>query len=222
MTKIHLPQQLLLLIIEKIINKALALNLNSNHALHELSDKTLAIKLTELNFPIALTVNQQQVFVRGSEEYNDCLLTANIKALQALQQHQQLTELIKQDKLDITGDLKVAQRFASLFENITIDWRSELAKHLGDIPTYKLEQFSLWLAEKFNFAASQIEADATEWLVHEKQLAVTEHQLDDFSTQVDQLSQRLQQLEVRMTKLDRLLSNESALTKLSKAGPSGE
>lgn len=208
-----MPQQMLLLIIETIINKALTLNINNNKALHELSEKTLTIKLTELNFPVTLTVDGEQVLVTSNVEHNDCQLTSNIAALQQLQQNQQLTELIKQDKLDISGDLKVAQRFASLFENITIDWRSELAKHIGDIPTYKLGQFSDWCKQKLQFAAQQIQADASEYLVHEQQLAITSDNIDDFSQQVSQLAQRINQLELRMTHIDDMLTSSMLVGK---------
>ncbi|WP_206486092.1 SCP2 sterol-binding domain-containing protein [Thalassotalea sp. G2M2-11] len=222
MSSLHLPQQMLLLIIEKIINNALALNINHNNALRDLAGKTLTIKLSELNFPITLTANDTQLLVTSIDGESDCQLFANIAALQELQRHQQLTELIKQDKLDIQGDLKVAQRYASLFENISIDWRTELAKHIGDVPTYKIEQFSLWLSAKFKFAAEQIQADASEWLVHEKQLAVTSDQIEDFSTQVNQLSQRLQQLESQMNQLEKTLSTDPALAAANNKGQTVE
>lgn len=215
-----MPQQLLMLIIEIVINKALTLNINNNNALHELAEKSLTIELTELNFPLSLTVDNERILVTGIAEHSDCQLTTNFSALQELQQSQQLTELIKQDKLDIRGDLKVAQRFAALFENIRIDWRSELAKHLGDIPTYKLEQFSLWFKQKFQFATQQIQADASEYLVHEQQLAVTSGSLDDFSSQVTELAQRINQLELRMIYLDDMLS--TSVPKINEENLSGE
>ncbi len=134
------------------------------------------------------------------------MLTASISSLIELQKNQQLTELIKQDKLDITGDLKTAQQYASLFENITIDWQSELAQHIGDVPTYKLTQFTKWLSSKFSFAGAQIQADASEWLVHEKRLVVTNSQVDDFCVQVTQITQHAVELEQRLSMLTHKLA----------------
>lgn len=110
-----------------------------------------------------------------------------------------MTELIKQDKLDILGDIKVAQQFASVFEKLSIDWQSELAEHIGDIPTYKLSQFSLWLRDKIKFAAAQIQADASEWLVHEKRLVVTHSQIAAFNQEVSDIADSVVNIEQRMT-----------------------
>lgn len=198
---VFMPQQALSAVLEKIINKALALNINDNVQLGELAQKTITIKLAELGFDLCFTVENKSILVTGISERSDCVLTASIASLIELQKNQQLTELIKQDKLDISGDLKVAQLFAGLFENITIDWQTELAEHIGDIPTYKLQQLALWLKNKMNFAASQVQADASEWLVHEKRLVVTSSQLDDFSKKVSDIAEEIKRLEQRIVAL---------------------
>lgn len=136
---------------------------------------------------------------------NECFKFNRIK------KEQQITELIKQEKLDILGDIKVAQQFASLFENLSIDWQSEFAEHIGDIPTYKLSQFSLWLREKINFAAEQIQADASEWLVHEKRLAVTKGQLLSFNQQVDDVANDVLMIEKKIERLLTKITNRAKI-----------
>ncbi len=78
--------------------------------------------LSELNFPISFTVTSNKVIVSGLTERADCTINTSIKTLQALQAEQPLTELIKQNKLDLTGDIKIAQQFIQLAENLNIDW----------------------------------------------------------------------------------------------------
>lgn len=204
-----MPQQALSSVLEKIINTALTLNTNSNNALTELSQKTLEIHIDELGFPLCFTVEESTLLVTGITERSDCVLTTSISSLIELQKHQQLTELIKQNKLDITGDLKTAQLFAGVIENIHIDWQTEIAKHIGDIPTYKLEQLSQWLKGKLQFTSSQISADASEWLVHEQRLAVTTSQLTDFNTQVADIADSVTRAEQRIASLMNKLSPPS-------------
>lgn len=197
-----MPQQALSTVLEKIINQALSLNLNDNVVImRELTQKTLVLHIAELGFPLCFTIEQESILVTGVTERNDCVLTTSIASLIELQKNHQLTELIKQNKLDITGDLKVAQSFAALFENLTIDWQSELAEHIGDIPTYKLGQLSKWLTTKATFAAQQIQADASEWLVHEKRLVVTSSQIENFTVQVNQVAEHIQKIEQRIESL---------------------
>lgn len=194
-------QQALCSVVEKILNKALSLNIDGSDKLIPLEQKTLTIYLAELAFPLSFSINQQAILVTTLTDRSDCQLKTSISTLVELQKEQQLTELIKQDKLDISGDIKVVQQFASVFEKLSIDWQSELAEHIGDIPTYKLSQFSIWLSDKIKFATAQIQADASEWLVHEKRLVVTKSQIAAFNQQVSQIADSVVNIEQRMVSL---------------------
>ena len=130
--------QALSAVIETLINQFLKYNLSGTQALKPLSEKTLTVKLAELPFVLSFSVSDETIHVTSNDEHNDCCITTSISTLLELKKEQQVTDLIKNDKLDIQGDLKVAQHFANIAETLDIDWQSELAKRIGDIPTYKL------------------------------------------------------------------------------------
>jgi ubiquinone biosynthesis protein UbiJ len=159
------------------------------------------VKLGELPFPLSFTVNNEKIHVSTSEAHYDCCLVTSVSTLIELQKEQQLTDLIRNDKLDIQGDLKVAQRFADIAQSLDIDWQSELAKRIGDIPAYKLGQLGRKIVDKLNFARQQIQADASEWLVHEKRLIVTSAELSSFNRDVDVIEQQLPKLSQRIENL---------------------
>ena len=194
-------QQTLCSTIELAVNQALALNINGNNVVSALEQKTLTILLTELGFPLSFSINENNVLVTSLTERSDCTVNTSVKTLLELKKEQQITELIKQEKLDVQGDIKVAQLFANIAESLEIDWQSEIAKHIGDIPTYKLSQFGKNLAKKFNFATQQIQADASEWLVHEKRLVVTSSQVHDFSRQVSDIARQVDIISERIQKI---------------------
>jgi ubiquinone biosynthesis protein UbiJ len=199
--------QVLCSAVELTINQALSLNIHGLDQLKALEQKTLTVQLAEVKFPLSFTINQQMVLVTTLTERSDCTIVTSIKALMALksaQQEQQalsITELIKQEKLDLQGDLKIAQQFAAIAESLEIDWQSEMAKHIGDIPTYKLAQLGKFIGNKLNFASQQIQADASEWLVHEKRLVVASNQLTDFKESVTDISQKTEHLAQRINTL---------------------
>ena len=199
-------QQVFFSSIELLINKVLSLNTDPID-LKKLEQKTLTIVLSELNFPISLTVSSNKVIVSGLTERADCTINTSIKTLQALKAEQPLTELIKQNKLDLTGDIKIAQQFTQLAESLNIDWQSELAAHIGDMPTHKLMQLSKQVMNKVQFATKQIQADASEYIVHEKRLVVTRSQIDTFNQQVNQVNNRVDQLALRIEALTKGLTN---------------
>ena len=55
--------------------------------------------------------------------------------------------------------------------------------------------------DKLNFARQQIQADASEWLVHEKRLIVTSAELSSFNRDVDVIEQQLPKLSQRIENL---------------------
>lgn len=196
--------------LELIINKVLSLP-SAHGSLEKLADKTLALTLAEFGFTLSITFtpdnNDKKILVTALTERADCSINTSINTLRELQANQQLTELIKQDKLAVTGDIKVAQQFASFAQNIDIDWQSELAAHIGDVPTYNLAQLGKKLSAKLNFAAAQIQADASEYIVHEKRLVVTKSQIQTFNQQVNEVSEHFTLLEARLAKLSKKLTN---------------
>ncbi len=207
-TQLMFPQTLAASI-ETIINKVLSLG-SANISLEKLGQKTLTLALAELGFPLSFTVidnNDKALLVSSLTERADCIINTSIKTLRELQAKQQLTELIKQDKLDVTGDIKVAQQFANLAQNLDIDWQSELAAYIGDVPTHKLMQLGQKVADKFRFAAKQINADASEYIVHEQRLVVTKSQIKQFNQEVDDVSKQVEALEARITCLSNQLNN---------------
>ena len=194
-------KQALTATLEAIINKALALNINSQVSLHAVDEKSLTLQLAELGFPLTFNVFEQQILVTSDNKTSDCNICTSVTTLKALQQDQQLTELIKQDKLDIQGDINIAQQFAAIAQHIQIDWQTELAKHIGDFATYKLGRVMNNIAAKLSFFKSQVSADSREYIVHEKKLVLTKAQLEHFYQQVDDVSQQTDKLMERLTLL---------------------
>jgi ubiquinone biosynthesis protein UbiJ len=204
-----MPQQTLCSALEFAINHALALNINGAGVLHILEQKTLTILLTELGFPLSFSINDNKILVTSLTQRSDCTINTSVKTLLELKQEQQITELIKQEKLDVQGDIKVAQQFANIAESLEIDWQSEIAKHIGDIPTYKLSQLGKKIAKRLNFASQQIQADASEWLVHEKRLVVTSSQIDNFSQQVTEISKQTDTVSARVQRLTQKINTST-------------
>lgn len=200
--------QLLAASLEMIINKVLSLG-SANGSLDKLAQKTLTLNLAELGFPLSFTVNtaikdnNKALLVTSLTQCADCTINTSLKTLSELHANQQLTELIKQDKLDVSGDIKVAQQFANFAQNLDIDWQSELANHLGDVPTHKLSQLGKKILTKLNFAATQIQADASEYLVHEQGLVVAHSQIATFNSKVDEISHQVSELESRLSRLNK-------------------
>lgn len=205
-------QQALCSALELIINKALTLN-SGEVVLGDLEQKNLTVILDELNFPLSFYCLYDsgsepikhslcaKILVTSLTEHSDCTIKTSLATLKALQEKEQLTQLIKQDKLEIEGDLQVAQQFMQFAQSLHIDWLTELSKHIGDIPTFKLSRLAKKSLNKINFAKEQIQLDASEFLVHEKRLVVSKSEVNTFNQSVSKVNEQVEKLETRIAQL---------------------
>jgi ubiquinone biosynthesis protein UbiJ len=197
---------------ELIINKALALNNNKSVSFAAVAQKTLTLELAELPFTLCFTVNTSAsktlIIVRSGTEFSDCTINTSINTLNKLKAHKSLTQLIKQDELDITGDIKIAQQFANIAQSLEIDWQTELAKYLGDVPTYKLLQFGNKITKSLIGKGKQLDADISEYLVHEKRLVVTNSQINAFNQKTKAVASKVDSLSARIDKLVTNIANK--------------
>lgn len=190
--------------LEALINKVLSLP-SATLALAQLREKTLTLKLAELGFSLSFTVTSNPkdkiILVTGLTQSTDCTINTSIKTLLDIKAAQSITALIKQDKLDVIGDIKVAQAFATLIQGLAIDWPSELANYIGDVPTQKLTQLGHKLKSTLTHNKQQITADVCEYILHEQPLVVNKNQLEKFNQAVITVQQQTQNLEARIARL---------------------
>lgn len=198
--------QVLTGLLERAANKALSLS-GSQDSLSELEQKTLILLLSELSFPLSFTIADKKIICSTQTETSDCQITTSLASLRQLKAEQQITTLIKQDKLDVSGDIKIAQQFASVIDSLNIDWQSELAKHIGDIPTHKLSQFGNKVSGKFAKISASMQADISEYLVHEHRLVVTQGQIHRFQQGVQDVAREADTLTQRIKQLSEKISN---------------
>ncbi len=202
--------QVLTATLEALINKALLLNQNKQLPINAIFGKTLTLKIAELTFPLSFTVSAQSVqtkiVVSRLTECSDCTVLTSFSTLKKLKADQQLTQLIKQGELDVLGDVKIAQQFAAIAQSLEIDWQTEVAKNIGDVPTHKILKFGNKITKVVAKQSTQLTADMGEYIVHEKRLVVTNSQIKRFNQQVSDVSNKVDKINHRINKLFSQLS----------------
>ena len=194
--------QALCALIEALLKTAKKHSLNQQLLQASLDGRSLSLHIDKLDAPICFNFVDQDILVSAHlNEATDCSIHLALSSLTQLKNTSNLTKLIKEEKLDVEGDLKVAQGFASFLESIDIDWRSEVANVIGDVATFKLERLVCTLQQKIAFAREQVSADASEWLIHEKRLVVSGSELNSLYESVRQCQSKTEQLALRIDAL---------------------
>lgn len=191
--------------LEVVLNAVLALDDTASQRMRPLSGKTITLCLTEFPQAYTLTFTSKIEVTAGSDTYDpnleDCRLQLSMFTVQALQDNSNIMQLIKQDKLQIEGDIGVAQQLAGLFKELDIDWEEHISKYTGDVAAhcvYNLAKELRTTIERSGRRARQIVKDAA---IEEKHITPHQLQLDEFVNGVHSVRTRVDHLQVRIEQL---------------------
>ena len=181
-------------LIEPALNRALAFDPQSAAKLDKLNLKSLSVELTDIKLQLNLRVQNRKLYLSTNIEAYDCLVKTTLSEVSKLSDASVLTQLIKQDKLDLDGDLSVAQGFSGLLVENQIDWQEWLSKYLGDGLSHKVSLHLKRLAHLLQRKSQDLDYTLASALTDEVKLTPDRLELSNFSEQVDQLSGRIDKL----------------------------
>ena len=191
---LSLVPQLICATLEKVLHKVVAMDPASPVLLQKVQGKQLALQLQELPWRFVLSATSETLLLNQHNEKVDCVIATDLATLQKLNDPSQLTRLIKQDKLQIDGDLQVAQQFSSLLQQLNPDWEQQLSLWLGDALAHKVATAIEQLQGYIQAQLQQLEQATTELAQDELALSPTQAEMNQFSRDVSQLQARLDQL----------------------------
>lgn len=197
---------------EAAVNRILTLDEDSVGRLAALEGQRLVLFLDELPAGLTLifskrvdihTEPRSHPEVVADIDTNTCCIRTSVSVLPKLTQTSQLTQLIRQQALDLDGELSIAQKVAALFGQLDIDPEEWLSDYIGDIAAH--QAFSS--AEKFKQsllqALERTRAGITNTITEEKPIGVGKLAMLHFSDEVSILRDDIQRFEARLNALDK-------------------
>ncbi|MFT5789743.1 MAG: ubiquinone biosynthesis protein UbiJ [Shewanella sp.] len=187
--------------IEVSLNKLIAQSPEDYATLRSLHGKVLCIQLTQLNWPLYLLFAKEiQVFSQYEGDVTT-QVNADITTLYQLTEGANLTELIKQDKLSLEGDLSLLQTFSHYLQGVEFDFAEPLSRYIGDAPTHFVSQ-SLKRAKqditqvllKTRSHLSQLTTEEYRLAPHKLEYIHLSDTIEDIAVAVDALESRIEQL----------------------------
>ncbi|TEU27278.1 MAG: hypothetical protein E3I13_00370 [Gammaproteobacteria bacterium] len=123
--------------------------------LSALNGKTLYFALEDLPLDVNFVCTNDRIFVTTDTSAGaDVDIKLKSSVFLALFQGEDLTELLRQDKIIIHGDVKTAQLLVDLLQQIDIDFEEVLSKYTGDIIAHQVGK----LAKNFKASDNPLEA----------------------------------------------------------------
>ncbi|HIB28227.1 MAG TPA: hypothetical protein EYO47_03005 [Candidatus Thioglobus sp.] len=106
--------------------------------LKPLDNKTIRFSLQDLPLDVNFVCTNDRIFVISDTSRNsDVDISLGAGVFFALFKGDDLTELLRQDKIVIHGDVKTAQLLVDLLQSVDIDLEEALSQYTGDIVAHK-------------------------------------------------------------------------------------
>ena len=167
----------------------------------QLHGKVFRIQLSQLSWPIYLVFAKEIQVLSRYEGDVDVSLHADATTLYRVTEGANLTELIKQDKLSLEGDLNLLQSFSHYLRSIEFDFAEPLSRYLGDGPTHKLlstglqaKTLAFEVLRKTRSHLGQLAIEEYRLAPHRIELIHFRDQMDDLVADTRAIEQRIAQL----------------------------
>lgn len=208
MLDLGLTDQIATAAIETTMNTLLKDNPEHGRRLNRLKGKVLQIHLIEPKKTLTFVFSQQVDVLAHYEGSPDCFLSLHLAVLPQLKDQNNITRLIKQEKIELEGDLKLAQQFSELMEDCKPDVEEWLSRVTGDIVAHTVVQGAKeatgWLKEQANKHQSYAAQVLTEeWRIAPGPLEVAYFcdQISEIEASVTSVDARIESLETRFARM---------------------
>ena len=171
-----------------------------------LHGKVFCIQLSQLSWPIYLVFAKKIQVLSDYDAEVAVMVKADLSTLYQLTEGANLTELIKQDKLSLDGDIQLLQTLSHYLQHIHFDLAEPLSRYIGDAPTHKLvtsaKQFSVdvkLVIQKTRSHISQLTTEEYRLAPHKIEWLHFRDNLDELISQTDAVEAKIAQLRDKIT-----------------------
>jgi len=207
-------EPLITAVIETSLNTLIKDDPALGRRLVRLKGQVIQVHIKEFNKTLTFVFSQKIDVLSHYEGQPNCYLSLNLSVLPDLREQANITRLIKQDKLDLEGDIQLAQKFSQLMMDCQPDVEEWLSRVAGDVAAHTLVQGSKNIGNFFVSQAEKHQRHLAQVVTEEWKLAPAPLEVAYFCDQVDEVRSQASCIEARLTALlNKLDVAKSALEK---------
>lgn len=190
-------QEYSLHLLEKAIQKALALDADLPRKIAPLRHKIIKIVINPLqtHFYMVFGDTTLQLHKEYSIPPDTIIHSTPLGLIRLSLLPASKVRSLFNNQIKITGDTSVGQEVKQLFDTLHIDWEGHLAQFTGDVVAYQfgsLARFGLGIKTRLQ---SSLNHQITEYIQEETRLSPSHEEIEDFMNDVDELSLTVARLE---------------------------
>lgn len=165
-----------------------------------------ASQSVQLNFVLFRTslviLENGSLAIAGETNVPDATITIPPSLLLRLMAKDESAKL----QIKVDGDTHLATALAKVLSHVRWDYEDDLSKLTGDVPAYKVGEFTRQTVSSVKDTATNLAEMLSEYWQEEKPLLAKKRHIEQFNAEVDTLRADVERLEKRLNKLAKKLS----------------
>lgn len=194
-------QSLITAVMETTLNKLIEDDPQLHRRLTRLKGQVIQLHIKELDQTFTFVFSQQIDVLGAYEGRPDCYLSLSLTILPELREQANITQLIKQDKLVLQGDIQLAQKFARLLTESKPDLEEWLSRLTGDVVAHTVVQGIKDVHQQLTAHFVKQQHYVAQVLTEEWRIAPPPLEIADFCDQVDEVKSHAARLEAKLHQL---------------------
>ncbi len=189
-------------VLEKALNRYLALDAESKRRIRLLQNKRVTLELLGTPLIVQLFFSDEKIALQW-DDFAEADIKIKGTPLNLL--HMSLARDDRHrffaDDVIVEGNMELAQHVLAIFDELEIDWEEQISQWVGDVPAYQAGRFVRGI-KKFNQRVRRTFLRNLNEYVHEEiNLVPAREALQLFFDEVDELRMDVDRLEMRLLKL---------------------
>lgn len=188
----------------RVLQHLITQNSWANEILQPFAGKSVQFNIALVNTTLVILENGS-LAIAGDANVADAKVTISPGLLLRL--------LAKDDtarmQIDIEGDTHLAAELAKVLTNMRWDYEEDLSKVVGDVPAYKVGQFTRQAGKTIKDTGVNLASMLSEYWQEENPLIAKKRHVEQFNAEVDTLRADVERLEKRLSKLTEQLTTSN-------------
>lgn len=206
-------------VIETAFNAWLKLDGETLPRFAALDGKIIRFHITGLDLNLYFLPATSGIQVLGSypDEEQGGLVDATIHgspmALMRLSTATNSGEAMLKSDVEIDGDMRVAEKFSGILQEVDIDWEELLSKLVGDVIAHQAGQVTRNATGWIKDTSEAMQKNTAEYLSEESGLIPAEAEISEYMDQVDDVRMGVDRLEARIKLLQDINTQDEHLNR---------
>ena len=189
---------------EVALNKAVQLDFHAAEKLKALEGKVLGISISGLSIKFFFVFSENYIYLQSAcLGEPDLFISAPPLTLLALLNATHPQTILQNEKVEVQGNVMLAQEIKLCFQKIDIDWEYYFSLLTGEIIAKQASTFVKNKLKKLKNLSKDLKSNVGEYLQEEIRVTPHYHMLEIFCDEVDELRMKTDLLEAKILQIKR-------------------